>query len=293
MWKPNFSRRSIRTLSVSLLLLVCFLGHARSDEQRKNPDLWKWTSDSTHLWSVVKITVNGSEATGVVIEFDDSQPIQHESKTVGVIVDEDRTEGQQDGEIVKEVEGFDAWVLTAYHVVDREPHADRIEVVYRDGTRAKATLRYFDEQHDLALLQTWAPKGTRASSVANSVVKHRMYLEFAGLGGGADLNKSMRHFWGRATQPTNDDFIYADETLLPGDSGGPVFNSRLELVGIISGGWFWWDAGIHSKEGHPVLSTWPARASNLQAIRKLLAKRGRDSEKLDGQKIARVAEKQE
>ena len=58
--------------------------------------------------------------------------------------------------------------------------------------------------------------------------------------------------------------------LLPGDSGGPVFNERQEVVGVISGGWFWWDGGVTNSGGSIIQATWPARACNVSVIQKLL-----------------------
>ena len=65
--------------------------------------------------------------------------------------------------------------------------------------------------------------------------------------------------------------IFADVPLLPGDSGGPVFNSNREVVGVISGGWFWYDAGVKLPNGSKIRPTWPARASNIDPIRVLMA----------------------
>jgi hypothetical protein len=75
-----------------------------------------------------------------------------------------------------------------------------------------------------------------------------------------------------ASPPSTIEKIFADVPLLPGDSGGPVFNSNQEVVGIISGGWFWWNSGVKSDNGSYVRTTWPARASNIGPIQNMVAK---------------------
>jgi|GEM_PF-1922567 len=223
-------------------------------KQKRNPKLWTWTKEKKHLDSVVGLKIDRSSATGVIVRVNPE---------------------------VTKANGIECLILTAYHVVEPRQSDKSIRVEYRNGKSiADCKVVAFDDRHDIALLKTWAPKDIEPAALADEAVEHKMYLEFAGLGGAADLEKSMRHFEGKATQPTNQKFIYADETLLPGDSGGPVFNKDKQLVGIISGGWFWWDAGMKSTDGLPVLSTWPARASNLESIKDLMRENAPEEQKI-------------
>ena len=75
-----------------------------------------------------------------------------------------------------------------------------------------------------------------------------------------------------ADPPSSFEKIFADVPLLPGDSGGPVFNADHEVVGIISGGWFWWDSGLKTSNGSYIRTTWPARASNVGPIQSMMEK---------------------
>ena len=49
---------------------------------------------------------------------------------------------------------------------------------------------------------------------------------------------------------------------LPVVSGGA-------LVGIVSGGWFWFEKGVKAQGGSSIQVTWPARACNVGAIQRL------------------------
>jgi S1-C subfamily serine protease len=76
----------------------------------------------------------------------------------------------------------------------------------------------------------------------------------------------LRSFSATASASTNGETIYADVTLLPGDSGGPLFNSSHHVVGVISGGWYWWNRGIVTAAGNSIPTTWPARTVKIGAF---------------------------
>ena len=85
-----------------------------------------------------------------------------------------------------------------------------------------------------------------------------------------DVTGEIRHVGSSAAVSTSKDTIFADLALISGDSGGPVFNDKGEVVGVISGGWFWWHSGVASANGFPAQTTWPARACNATPLRNLL-----------------------
>ncbi len=237
------------TAAIAALLLfeVAFLNSAVG-QATSNDALWRWTKDSDHHRSVVQVSLDGAHGTGVLVRIDRALPKKS---------------------------GFVAHVLTAFHVVEPDNDRNEIEVRFADGTIAKnASVVEYDRQHDIALITTWAPPEAEPAKTATAPAANKAFLEIVGLGGGAEPGKSLRHFSSRATQPTTEDVIYADATLLPGDSGGPIFNRKRELIGIVSGGWFWWNSGATSVDGSPILSTWPARASNLRAINRILDRTG-------------------
>ena len=123
-----------------------------------------------------------------------------------------------------------------------------------------------------ALLWVWVPKGIEPAELATSSVKRGDKLELVGLGGGTKLADCVRCFRAEASPPSTIEKIFADVPLLPGDSGGPVFNSQHQVVGIISGGWFWWDSGLKTESGAYIRTTWPARASNVGPLQSMLTK---------------------
>lgn len=220
----------MKLLSILILLLSSTFCFGQESES-----LWNWTDRQPHHQSVVKILPSdGGMGTGVIIHIGPE------------------SEG-----------GYEGVCLTAYHVV--EARGD-IKVGYANGKRAKkCKVLAVDETNDTATLRVWVPKGIPAAKLAeDGLLGGGEVLEVAGLGGGVPL-KDLRHFETKTSTPTNENKIFADAPLLPGDSGGPVFNQKHEVVGIISGGWFW----FQSNETQRV--TWPTRASNVGPIRSLLS----------------------
>ena len=232
------------TISLTIFLLGS-ISVSLSAQVGESSGLWKWTEKLPHHESIVEVSTSGGSGTGVVIFVNEEKPVK---------------------------DGFEGYVLTAWHVIQDDIQHSKIKVSYRNGRRSKGCkVVEYDEDKDVALLWVWVPKDITAAKVATKPIEGGDTLEFAGLGGGSDLSCCIRHFSAVASTPSSVEKIFADVPLLPGDSGGPVFNEDHEVVGIISGGWFWWDGGVKSNKGFQIQTTWPARASNIGPIKTLVA----------------------
>ena len=236
------SKRLIFSATWAVLAVFASLVHAQVG---LDSGLWQWTAEAEHHQAIVQVTAGEGIGTGVVIRIDEDKPVK---------------------------DGFEGYVLTAWHVIKENLDDDEIGVVYRNGRKAKkCKVVTYDRDRDVAIIWVWVPDGVPAAKIASQPIRHGDSLEFCGLGGGSDIACNIRHFSGVASSPSSLDRIFADVPLLPGDSGGPVFNENREVVGIISGGWFWYDGGVTTNAGSNIKTTWPARASNVEPIRELVA----------------------
>jgi len=230
------------SLLLAAVLAVLVPSPVRAQVGKDSP-LWKWTTTGGHHDAIVQVSCAGGVGTGILVDV-------AKQKRVG--------------------SGYEGLCVTAYHVVEPDAGKRGVEVKYRNGRVSEKSLVVdFDKKRDVALLWVWVPDGIEAARLADSPAGAGDRLEFTGLGGGSKLDCCLRHFAASASAPTTADEILSDVPLLPGDSGGPVFNDKHELVGIISGGWFWWDGGIHTDAGNAINVTWPGRACNLAAIRRV------------------------
>ena len=125
-------------------------------------------------------------------------------------------------------------ILTNNHVID---NAQRVEVTLYDKHKYKATVVGIDKQHDLALLLINAPNLTPATlSQSNGlVVGQRVYAIGNPFGLSGTMTRgiisAIRSIGVQNGSPI-EDAIQTDAAVNPGNSGGPLLNSRGEVIGI-------------------------------------------------------------
>jgi serine protease Do len=138
-------------------------------------------------------------------------------------------EGSGSGFII-DAEGF---VLTNYHVVEG---ADRVTVTLGDGRAFLATIVGIDPAIDVALLKVQAPAKLPVAALGNSdTLKVGEWVCAIGnpMGYVHSVTVGVVSFMGRKLfDQSLDAFIQTDAAISFGNSGGPLINSRGQVVGM-------------------------------------------------------------
>ena len=140
-----------------------------------------------------------------------------------------RSQGQGSGFVVD----TDGYIATNQHVIEG---ADEIIVTLQSGEKLEATLLGQDARTDLALIKIDAPRGLSALRFGDS--DHARVGDWVlaignpfGLGGTATAGIISAR--GRDIQSgPYDDYLQIDAPINSGNSGGPVFNSAGEVIGV-------------------------------------------------------------
>lgn len=131
----------------------------------------------------------------------------------------------------------DGYIVTNYHVVE---HADKVVVTLSDDKKLDATIIGYDNRTDLALLKVTPPTpplpfvkfgNSNQSRVGDSVIAIGNPF---GLGGTvtAGIISAQARDIGASSLNIIDNFIQTDAAVNQGNSGGPMFNTKGEVIGI-------------------------------------------------------------
>ena len=139
----------------------------------------------------------------------------------------------------------DGYVLTNYHVIAEAVKGSHdIKVLRSDGTSYIATVIGYEEENDVAVLKIDAEETLSAATIGNSdemLVGEQVYaignplgeLEYTLTSGKVSaMDREIRSSDASTGETTTINMFQTDAAINSGNSGGPVYNSRGEVIGI-------------------------------------------------------------
>ncbi len=128
-------------------------------------------------------------------------------------------------------------ILTNYHVIDG---AQTIQVVFDDGATVSATVAGHDLANDVAVIKVDPSAHALVPASLGNSTSLRVGDPVVALGNPFELSGSLtqgivsglNRTYAESSQTTLTDLIQTDAAVNPGNSGGPLLNSRGQVIGI-------------------------------------------------------------
>jgi serine protease Do len=130
----------------------------------------------------------------------------------------------------------DGYVITNYHVIEE---MEIVNVITYDGTEYRAMVKGFDANNDLAVLKVEAQdlKPVTLGSSTDLVIGD-MVVAIGNPLGELNSTQTVGYISGKDRDVSSDDtlinMLQTDAAINSGNSGGPLFNMKGEVIGIIT-----------------------------------------------------------
>jgi serine protease Do len=159
----------------------------------------------------------------------------------------------------------DGYVVTNHHVIDE---SQKIKISMQDGKRYDATLVGSDERTDVALLKISKDMKFPYVKFSNDPVKVGDWVLAMGnpFGLGGTVTAGIVSARGREVGSGPYDFIQIDAAVNKGNSGGPTFNLKGEVVGV--------NTAIYSPSGGNVGIAFAVPADTTESVIKQIRQSG-------------------
>lgn len=187
-----------------------------------------------------------SVAQGQVESLDDLRQLEKQVKAVAksrmdvTVAIQGERGGSGSGVIVSE----DGIILTAAHVIRG---SDMVTIVFPGGKSKKAKVLGANYSKDSALCKMVDEGPWKFAGIASSKdLKVGEHVVAMGHAGGFNTVRTPPVRFGRILSKNPNHFITSDATLIGGDSGGPLFNLKGEVVGIHSNIGRTWNENNHA-----------------------------------------------
>jgi hypothetical protein len=156
-------------------------------------------------------------------------------------------------------------ILTCDHLLMDLPNKP-IYIKFSSGRQSKGKILKRDADADFMLISAWVDENSQIIPVAKTIPQNNDLCTLIGMGGvfnGSFTPPTPEHiriFEGFRVGPQKQLFI--DAKVISGDSGGPIISNG-EIVGIISGGYKWFD---YEENNVKKRYTWPTLSGSTERL---------------------------